>query len=306
MIGLGSLAISAFVLYFGITRYQEPQNPCPAVEGRRLTLDSGPYRRSAGAAPHHAHTMAQRLPQIVAFGGGGFSMEAGNPLLDDYVLSLTGGRAARASASCRRRPVTPTTTSCASTAHFAGRCDASHVSLFRRDRGERRRRGRPRGAPARAGPIYVGGGNVVSMLGAWRAHGLDEVLREAWRRGRRAVRAVGRLAVLVRRVADRVPRRAAARARARHAARTPTACTTTREPARRDEYHALRRRRHAPRLRGRGRRGAALPRDAICSASSRSRPTRARLPRRADRRRGRRDAAGGRLPRGAPAEPAAA
>ena len=28
-------------------------------------------------------------PQIVAFGGGGFSMEAGNPLLDDYVLSLT-------------------------------------------------------------------------------------------------------------------------------------------------------------------------------------------------------------------------
>jgi hypothetical protein len=27
-------------------------------------------------------------PQIVAFGGGGFSMEPGNPLLDDYVLSL--------------------------------------------------------------------------------------------------------------------------------------------------------------------------------------------------------------------------
>ena len=26
--------------------------------------------------------------QIVAFGGGGFSMEAGNPLLDDYVLGL--------------------------------------------------------------------------------------------------------------------------------------------------------------------------------------------------------------------------
>src|SRR5687768_6255033 len=28
--------------------------------------------------------------QIVAFGGGGFSMESGNPLLDDYVLELTG------------------------------------------------------------------------------------------------------------------------------------------------------------------------------------------------------------------------
>ena len=31
--------------------------------------------------------------------------------------------------------------------------------------------------------IYVGGGNVVSMLGAWRAHGLDAILRRAWRRG---------------------------------------------------------------------------------------------------------------------------
>ena len=29
-----------------------------------------------------------RPRQIVAFGGGGFSMEAGNPLLDDYVLGL--------------------------------------------------------------------------------------------------------------------------------------------------------------------------------------------------------------------------
>ncbi len=38
--------------------------------------------------------MTARMRQIVAFGGGGFSMESGNPLLDDYVLGLTGrGRA---------------------------------------------------------------------------------------------------------------------------------------------------------------------------------------------------------------------
>jgi hypothetical protein len=30
--------------------------------------------------------------QIVAFGGGGFSMEAGNPLLDDYVMRAGWGR----------------------------------------------------------------------------------------------------------------------------------------------------------------------------------------------------------------------
>ena len=28
--------------------------------------------------------------------------------------------------------------------------------------------------------IYVGGGSVVSMLGVWRAHGIDAILREAW------------------------------------------------------------------------------------------------------------------------------
>ena len=77
--------------------------------------------------------MPQRTPQIVAFGGGGFSMEAGNPLLDDYVLSLTG----------RERPKVcflPTASGDADHyvvrfyRQFAGSCDASHVSLFRRDR----------------------------------------------------------------------------------------------------------------------------------------------------------------------------
>jgi hypothetical protein len=31
--------------------------------------------------------MGERVPQTVAFGGGGFSMEAGNRLLDDYLLA---------------------------------------------------------------------------------------------------------------------------------------------------------------------------------------------------------------------------
>ena len=49
--------------------------------------------------------------QIVTFGGGGFSMESGNPLLDDYVLGLA-RPAARAAAGLlpahgqrRRRPL---------------------------------------------------------------------------------------------------------------------------------------------------------------------------------------------------------
>ena len=53
------------------------------------------------------------------------------------------------------------------------------MSLFRRDCG----------APDPASHlldqdlVYVGGGCVRSMLGTWRAHGLDHVLREAWAGG---------------------------------------------------------------------------------------------------------------------------
>ena len=51
--------------------------------------------RRAAAPPTLAAMTRPR--QIVAFGGGGFSMEAGNPLLDDYVLGL-------AAAAGRDRP----------------------------------------------------------------------------------------------------------------------------------------------------------------------------------------------------------
>jgi peptidase E len=119
--------------------------------------------------------------QIVAFGGGGFSMEAGNPLLDDYVLGLARARRARP-----RVCFLPTASGDAD--HYvvrfyrtfgADRCESSHVSLFRRDGG----------APNPAEHlqdqdlIYVGGGSVISLLGAWRAHGLDDALRDAWRAG---------------------------------------------------------------------------------------------------------------------------
>jgi peptidase E len=64
-------------------------------------------------------------------------------------------------------------------AFAADRCEASHISLFRREQGP---------ADMRAhlleqDLIYVGGGSVVSLLGVWRAHGLDTILREAWERG---------------------------------------------------------------------------------------------------------------------------
>ncbi|HEY7456007.1 MAG TPA: peptidase E [Solirubrobacterales bacterium] len=119
------------------------------------------------------------LRQIVAFGGGGFSMESGNPLLDDYVLGLSGAE----------RPKVCFLPSASGDAdHYivrfyrafaADRCEASHVSLFRREQGPDDLRAHLLAQDL----IYVGGGSVVSLLGVWRAHGIDAILREAWERG---------------------------------------------------------------------------------------------------------------------------
>ena len=120
-----------------------------------------------------------RPRQILALGGGGFSMEAGNPLLDEHALALTG-------AECPKVCFLPTASGDADhyivrfyRAFAAGRCRPSHVSLFRRD-----------GSPSDlAGHllaqdlVYVGGGSLISLLGTWTAHGIDVMLRAAWERG---------------------------------------------------------------------------------------------------------------------------
>jgi dipeptidase E len=133
--------------------------------------------------------MAGPAGDIVAFGGGGFSMEAGNPLLDEYVLGLAARRAKRAARERPRVCFVPTASGDADhyvvrfyRAFSPERCVPSHVSLFRRDRGG--------GIDcdiaahlAQQDLIYVGGGSVISLLGVWRAHGLDAALRTCWKRG---------------------------------------------------------------------------------------------------------------------------
>jgi dipeptidase E len=120
----------------------------------------------------------QAMRQVVAFGGGGFSQESGNPLLDDYVLGLTGTTSPRV---C----FLPTASGDAD--HyivrfynaFRDRARSSHVSLFRRERGVPDIRSHLLAQDL----IYVGGGSLISLLGVWRAHGIDEILREAYEAG---------------------------------------------------------------------------------------------------------------------------
>jgi dipeptidase E len=123
-----------------------------------------------------------RIPQIVALGGGGFSMEKDGSMLDDYVLSLI---------DARRPRVCFLPTASGDADHYVVRfyrrfsmdCEASHISLFRRDQGGHGVENDLASHICSQDLIYVGGGNVVSMLGVWRAHGLDEILRRAWRAG---------------------------------------------------------------------------------------------------------------------------
>jgi len=109
-------------------------------------------------------------------------MERDGSLLDEYALSLTG---------VARPRVCFLPTASGDADHYVVRfyrrfssgCEASHVSLFRRDQGTGGVEDDLACHLLAQDLIYVGGGNVVSMLGAWRAHGLDAVLRRAWRRG---------------------------------------------------------------------------------------------------------------------------
>ena len=116
-------------------------------------------------------------PCIVAMGGGGFSMEPDNPLLDDYVLSLL-------EKSSPRVCFLPTASGDSDSyivkfyeAFGNGRCVPTHLSLFRRTIDDLR------SFILDQDVIYVGGGNTANMLAAWRVHGLDEILREAWSSG---------------------------------------------------------------------------------------------------------------------------
>jgi peptidase E len=122
--------------------------------------------------------------QIVAMGGGGFSAEPDNPLLDDFVLSLSHQQPARL---C----FLPTASGDAATylvkfyRSFSGRAVTSDLTLFDSLSVPRR--------PARSADIaahlaqqdviYVGGGNTANLLALWRVHGVDTALRAAWRAG---------------------------------------------------------------------------------------------------------------------------
>jgi peptidase E len=115
--------------------------------------------------------------RVVAMGGGGFSNEPDNPVLDDFILSL-------ARRSPQRVCFVPTATG-DSERYVAGfyrafsaiDCHPSDLELFNRTIGDLE------SFVLAQDVVYVGGGNTANLLAVWRVHGLDRVLRRAWEEG---------------------------------------------------------------------------------------------------------------------------
>jgi dipeptidase E len=120
-----------------------------------------------------------RQRHIFAMGGGGFTMEPGNPLLDDFVLSL-------ADVGEPRVLFLPTASGDATAqinafkARFDERaCIGEHLSLFHLRESTRSLEE----IVLEQDIVYVGGGSMRNLLALWHAHGLDRLLVQAWQRG---------------------------------------------------------------------------------------------------------------------------
>ena len=119
----------------------------------------------------------KKMRQVIALGGGGFSMEPENPLLDLYVLQQSG----------KINPkICFIPTASGDSDNYISRyynffnkqiCIPSHLSLFK-----------PQTRDLESfilenDIIYVGGGNTKNLLILWKEWGLDTILRRAWEQG---------------------------------------------------------------------------------------------------------------------------
>jgi peptidase E len=114
------------------------------------------------------------LKHVVAMGGGGWMMD--DPALDRAVLELTDARRPRICFVPTASGDHPASERFLE-AFPADGFDASILWLFDRDVAD---------IDAFLGAqdvVYVGGGNTVSMLAVWRAHGVDRALRAAYDAG---------------------------------------------------------------------------------------------------------------------------
>ncbi|MBD8498775.1 Type 1 glutamine amidotransferase-like domain-containing protein [Paenibacillus arenosi] len=117
------------------------------------------------------------MKQIIAMGGGGFSMEPENPLLDTYVLQQ---------AQSKQPKICFIGTASGDADGYMQRfykafnrydCIPSHLSLFNAPAGDLEDYVLDKDI------IYVGGGNTRNLLVLWKEWELDLYLKRAWENG---------------------------------------------------------------------------------------------------------------------------
>jgi len=115
--------------------------------------------------------------QIIARGGGGYSMEPIDLAMNQYILAQTGKEQPKV---CFL-PTASSNPAEGIVRFYSGftqlDCRPSHLSLFASPTADLK------AFLLQKDLIYVGGGNTKSMLALWREWGLVEILREAWENG---------------------------------------------------------------------------------------------------------------------------
>jgi len=114
-------------------------------------------------------------PQILALGGLGEADDEPGRLVR-FALSLTGKQRPRVCLVPTASNEMPEYT-VRFYENMAGHAEASHVSFFPWPRADLREHVLAQDV------IFVSGGNTANLLAIWRAHGFDEIIREAWEQG---------------------------------------------------------------------------------------------------------------------------
>jgi dipeptidase E len=118
--------------------------------------------------------------QIIAMGGGGFSMDTPDNAMDRYVIAQTGKTAPKVAFLGQASGEALSYFEKFHTAFDAMGCEHTHLSLFSHPNDEGYKYNADvEGYLLSQDIIYVGGGSTRSMLAVWREWGLDVILRKA-------------------------------------------------------------------------------------------------------------------------------
>ncbi|MEI5907534.1 peptidase E [Bacillus spongiae] len=117
------------------------------------------------------------MQQIIALGGGGFSMEPNNPLLDTYILQQVKDKEPK---------ICFIPTASGDAENYIARfykffekqaCLPTHFSLFKPPTTDLE------GFLLEQDILYVGGGNTINLLALWREWGVDKIIQTAYNKG---------------------------------------------------------------------------------------------------------------------------